>query len=337
MASGADLWNVSATVAKGGVAPVEESLTRALSGEPNILEGSGNRILAVTVNALGDSTMNESHQSWRVEILCVMEPDVAALTRSIRELGAAGIRIKPRVQRVPDQDWLISSQSSGKPVNAGRFFVYASHYDGPKPGSAIELIVNAGPAFGTGTHESTYGCLIAVDDLAKRDRIRHPLDLGAGTGILSIAICRAWNCRVMGVDIDPRAVEFARSTARLNHVHRQVEFVVGDGCRHRKVFEGKPYDLIVANILAAPLIWMAKDIGRHVSPGGRVVLSGILTHQERRVFAAYRQIRMYLERRIRVGGWTTLMLRRPHREARHTRVHGPRRISPPGLSEVGLF
>ena len=316
MASGANLWNVRATVAKGAVARVEESLTRALSCRGSVLEGPGDRILAVTANALGDDAADGPHRLWRVEILCAMEPDAAALAHSARELAAVGIGMEPRARRVPDRDWALFSRSSSEPVRVGRFFVRASDYDGPRPGGAIELIVNGGPAFGTGAHESTRGCLIAIDDLAKRRRIRRPLDLGTGTGILAMAMCRAWNRRVLGVDVDPQAVGFARRVARVNRLRRRVEFVTGDGCRHERVSGGGPYDLIAANILAAPLIGMAKDVGRRVSPGGRVILSGILTHQERRVLAAYRRNRMRLEKRIVLGGWTTLVLRRPPRDAR---------------------
>ena len=242
-------------------------------------------VLAVTSNALNDSATIESHQLWRVELLCSEEPDVSDLASSIRELGDAGITIKPRIQRVPDRDWVVSSQQASQPVRAGRYFVHASHYKGPKPPGAVTLVVNAGPAFGTGTHESTYGCLIALDDLAKRVRIKRPLDLGAGSGILSMAVCRTWNCRVLGVDIDPRAVAFAHTTSLFNHLHRQIDFLVSNGCRHRRVSERKPYDLIIANILAAPLMWMAGDIGQHLAPGGRVILSGLLRQQERRVLA----------------------------------------------------
>ena len=322
MASGANLWSVRATVPQGAVVRVEESLTRALCGPESVLEGPGDRVLAVTANALGDDTTDGPHRLWRVDVLCATEPDAAALARSVRELDAAGIGMKPRVRRVPDRDWSIPSRSSSEPVRAGRFFVRASDHDGPRPGGAIELIVNGGPAFGTGKHESTRGCLIAIDDLAKRKRgVGRSLDLGTGTGILAMAMCRVWNRRVLGVDVDPRAVEFARRGAGINRLRHQVEFVVGDGCRHRRISEGGPYDLIVANILAAPLIAMARDIGPLVSPGGRVILSGILTHQERRVFAAYRRNRVRLERRIELGGWTTLVLRRPPRDARPRAAH----------------
>ena len=322
MASGANLWSVRATVPQGAVARVEESLTRALCGPEGVLEGPGDRILAVTANALGDDTTDGPHRLWRVDVLCATEPDAAALARAARELAAAGIGMKPRVRRVPDRDWSIPSRSSSEPVRAGRFFVRASAHDGPRPGGAVELIVNGGPAFGTGTHESTRGCLIAIDDLAKRERgVERPLDLGTGTGILAMAMCRVWNRRVLGVDVDPRAVDFARRVAGVNRLRHRVEFVVGDGCRHRRVSAGGPYDLIVANILAAPLIAMARDVGPRVSPGGRVILSGILTHQERRVFAAYRRNRVRLERRIELGGWTTLVLRRPPGGARPPAAH----------------
>ena len=110
MASGANLWNVRATVAKGAVDRVEESLIRALGGRGGVLEGPGDRILAVTANALGDDATDGPHRLWRVEVLCAMEPDPAALARSMRELGAVGIGMEPRVRRVPDRDWSISSR-----------------------------------------------------------------------------------------------------------------------------------------------------------------------------------------------------------------------------------
>ena len=332
-----DLWNVTVTVAQSDVGRVEESLARALGGHAYVLNGPGDTVLAITTNALTDSAKTEAHRLWRVDILCADEPDVGALAQSIRELGNSGITVKPRVERVLHQDWVRASQSTYKPIRAGRFFVHPSHHTGAPTTGAVELIVDAGPAFGTGTHESTFGCLIALDDLAKRDRIECPLDLGAGTGILSMAMSRAWNCPVLGVDIDPRAVAFARSTAVINRLHRQIDFVVSNGCRHHKVFKGKPYDLVVANILADPLVWMARDIKRHLAPGGRVILSGLLQRQERRVLAPYRLNRMYLENRIRIRGWSTLVLRRPSKAIRRTLPHRVSRVAVPEISEVGFF
>ena len=337
MATDVDLWTVAVTIARNDLAQAEESLTRALSGDADLLDGDSDTVLAVTSNALSDSATIEAHQLWRVEIMCSEEPDVSALASSIRELGDAGITVKPRIQRVPDRDWVVSSQQSSKPVRAGRFFVHASHYKGVIPPGAVTLTVNAGPAFGTGTHESTYGCLIALDDLAKRLRIKRPLDLGAGSGILSMAVCRTWNCRVLGVDIDPRAIEFAQTAARLNHLHRKIDFAMSNGCYHHRVSKNKPYDLIVANILAAPLIWMARDIGKHLAPGGRVILSGLLRQQERRVLFPYRFNRMVLEKRIRIRGWSTLVLRGPSRAMRKTIPRPASRNSFPESSEVSFF
>ena len=337
MATDVDLWTVAVTIARNDLARVEESLTRALSGKTDLLDGDSDTVVAVTSNALSDSATIESHQLWRIELMCSKEPDVGALARSIRELGDGGITVKPRIQRVPDRDWVVSSQQTSQPVRAGRFFVHAGHYKGAKPPGAVTLTVNAGPAFGTGTHESTYGCLIAIDDLAKRVRIKRPLDLGAGSGILSMAVGRTWNCRVLGVDIDPRAVAFAQTTAQLNHLHRQIEFAVSNGCRHHRISRNKPYDLIVANILAAPLMWMARDIGQHLAPGGRVILSGLLRQQERRVLFPYRFNRMILEKRIRIRGWSTLVLRGPSSAMRKTLRRPASRNSLPEASEVSFF
>tara|TARA_B100000029_G_C17575892_1_gene958147 strand:- start:1467 stop:2480 length:1014 start_codon:yes stop_codon:yes gene_type:complete len=334
MTDGGNLWSVSATIARHAVTRVEETLTQALGGKSGPFEEAGDTILAVTTNALSDSAKVESHQLWRVEFLCRTEPDIEALARASRELDADGISLKPRIERVPDQDWVVASQQSNKPIRAGRYFVHASHFDGVRPPGAVRLVVDAGPAFGTGTHESTYGCLIALNDLAKRTQITSPLDLGTGTGILSMAVSKTWHCRVLAVDIDPQAVAFARVTAAQNNLRRQLEFVVSEGCRHHRVIRDKPYDLIVANILAGPLIWMAGDIGRHLAPGGRVILSGLLQHQERRVLAPYRLNRMVLEKRIRIRGWSTMMLRTPSRTRHKTLSRPTAPVTLPGSSEV---
>ena len=334
MTNNGNLWSVSATIPQHHLTRVEETLTQALSDEPGLLDKIGDTILAVITNAISNSAVVESHQLWRVEFLCSEEPDIEDLARAGRELNDTGISIKPRIQRVPNQDWVVASQQTNKPVRAGRYFVHASHYGGAKPPGAIRLVVDAGPAFGTGTHESTYGCLIALDDLAKRTHISNPLDLGTGTSILSMAVSRTWRCRVLAVDIDPCAIEFARVTATLNNLQRHIELMVSEGCQHHRVIRGKPYDLIVANILAGPLIWMAGDIGRHLAPGGRVILSGLLQHQERRVLAPYRLNRMVLEKCIRIKGWSTLMLRAPSRLRRKSisRPIGP--VSLPDSSEI---
>lgn len=337
MASDSDLWKVSVAVRRRDVAHVEALLANALGGQSYALDGPGECVLAVTANALADTAKAEPHQLWRIEVLCADEPDIEALAEPIRSLADAGITIKPRVERVPSQDWLLTSQSSFQPIRAGRFFVHPSHAP-PLPGTgALNLMINAGPAFGTGTHESTFGCLIALDDLAKRKRVLNPLDLGSGSGILSMAIARTWNCRVLGVDVDPRAIEFARTTAAMNQLHRQVTFFVSNGCRNYQVLKHRPYDLIVANILADPLIWMASDIKRHLAPGGRVILSGILRHQEQRVLGPYRLHRLFLEKRVRIRGWSTLVLRSPGRGAFRSSHGAARSSAAPEISEVSFF
>ena len=314
-----NLWRITATVARDHVTRVEESVGRALGGDAYAEDGPGEAVLAVTTLALTENPRSEAHRLWRVEFLCRQEPDVAALGQSIRELATSEISIKPRIERVAPQDWVRSVQSKYKPVRAGRFLVSPSHHAGRPTTGAIHLMVDAGPAFGTGTHESTLGCLVALDDLAKRDKFERPLDLGAGTGILSMAMSRAWHCQVLGVDIDPHAIAYARATVRLNQLHQRVQFVEADGCRHSRVVAGTPYDLIVANILADPLVWMANDIKRHLAPGGRVILSGLLRHQERQVLAPYRIGRLMLENCFRIRGWSTLVLRKSGKKSDRVR------------------
>lgn len=170
--------------------------------------------------------------------------------------------------------------------------------------------MDAGRAFGNGRHETTYGCLLALDHLAKTRRYRQPLDLGCGAGVLALAMARLWRVPVVATDIDPWAVAVARDNARRNHLHPWVRPLLSDGFAHPNLAAGAPYDLIMANILARPLQRLAPAIAQHLAPGGRVVLSGLLAKQDAQVRAAYMAQGLYLRRRRLLGEWLTLELTR---------------------------
>lgn len=246
--------------------------------------------------------------TWRVEASFSQRPDKKALKAFLTEHGAGDCDLA--FGDVPQADWVAITQSNLHPVRAGRFFVHGSHDREHAHSNRWAIEIDAGQAFGTAHHGSTLGCLVAIDDLAKREPVQNVLDIGTGTGVLAIAAARAWNACAIATDIDPIAVNVARANFRLNGTSGQTTAITASGLRHRLIRNGGPYDLIIANILARPLKDMARDIARITRTGGIVILSGITKKQAEGVAAAYRAACFTHLRRFTVSDWVTLVLRR---------------------------
>ncbi len=251
--------------------------------------------------------------AWSLEGYSEQAPDQVALRVAVALAAASVDRPPPEVTVVPlpATDWVAENQRSFRPIRVGRYFVHPSHFDGPVPASLIGLEVDAAAAFGTGEHATTQGCLLAFDRLARRRRIHRGLDLGCGTAILAIAMAHTWHTPVVAVDIDPQSVQVARTNVQTNRAGPWVRIAVSDGLNGDPVRRQQPYDLIAANILARPLRLMAGDLARALAPGGYAVLSGLLRHQERAVAGAYRAFGLMPFRRLEIGNWPTLVMRRP--------------------------
>jgi ribosomal protein L11 methyltransferase len=180
----------------------------------------------------------------------------------------------------------------------------------------VPIRLDAGMAFGTGRHETTRGCLIALDRLARRLRPRRMLDLGCGSGILAIAMAKLWPGEIVAADVDRDAVAVAKANAADNGVASRVAFVVSRGFASSGVRTAGPYDLIAANILAAPLVRMAPALTKQLLPGGTAVLSGLLDGEKAAVLAAYAKLSVAPVDEIGLDGWATLVVRRrPGRRA----------------------
>src|ERR1700678_1133660 len=164
------------------------------------------------------------------------------------------------VSLLPDQDWIKLSQEGLPPVRAGRFFVYGAHDKGRVPHGVIPMRIEAGLAFGTGHHETTALCLRVLSDLAKSRRYHNVADIGCGTGLLAIGAAKLWKRSVTASDIDPVAVEVARENAAANGVGPLIRAVTADGLVNPTLAARAPYDLIFANIIAGPLIFLAPQI-----------------------------------------------------------------------------
>lgn len=245
--------------------------------------------------------------NWRVEAFLVDDAE--------RDLGA---ELAPhfaiplptfRSEEVPDLNWVAMSQAALPPVEAGRFVVHGSHDRnriGRRPNA---ILIDAGEAFGTAHHATTLGCLLAIDRLARLGAHRNILDLGCGSGVLAIAASKALpRARIIATDMDAQSIEVATGNARNNGAAGRIRFAVARGLADPEVRRRAPYDLIVANILAGPLISMAPRIAHAVTQKGTLVLSGLLVYQAAEVIAAYRACGFALRRHDRIVGWSTLTL-----------------------------
>jgi len=213
------------------------------------------------------------------------------------------------IERLLPEDWVARAESMRAPVRAGRFIVHGRHHRGKVSRSRNAIEIDAGLAFGTAHHATTRGCLIALDRLSRRTRPRRVLDVGTGTGILAIAAARAFNVPVLASDIDPIAAATAAANARMNAVGAKVKVLTAAGLSHPRLRRAS-VDLLFANILLNPLLALAPAFAGAVRPGGICVLSGLLDAQARQVEARFRTLGFSLDSRIRLEGWTTLLLRR---------------------------
>lgn len=263
-------------------------------------------------SAMAVSAFEGPGRVWTVEALAERTPAVPMLSEALGYAAAAAGIAVPEVTCLPlsDRDWLTENRRSFAPIRAGRYFIHPTVWDGPVPVSGIGICLDAATAFGSGAHGSTRGCLLALDWLARRERPGRVLDLGCGSGILAIAAARTWRCPVLAVDLDPEAVRVSRFNARCNGVNTLMLARLGDSVRQRRIAAEGPFDLVIANILARPLIAMARDLSGGLAPGAALILSGLTENQENGILAAYARLGQRLRRRFVVDGWATLMLSR---------------------------
>jgi ribosomal protein L11 methyltransferase len=223
----------------------------------------------------------------------------------------------PSVEELGEADWVTMSQSGLQPIRAGRFYVHTPMYRNVPPG-LVSFEIDASLAFGTGQHATTSGCLETLDRL-ERDgaRFRNIADIGTGTGLLAFAALALWpDAKCIATDIDAIAVEVAQDNAAINgvklgHGPGELLLAVADGMDSPLLTARTPFDLIIANILAGPLIELADDFAKALAPGGTLVLAGLLDMQAGAVIAAYEEFGLSLANRGS-GEWPVLVLIRQH-------------------------
>jgi ribosomal protein L11 methyltransferase len=256
---------------------------------------------------------DHSTGAWRIEGVRAVGAKQRELTAGLA-LAAAATGVTATATYVPTHadGWLERTRAAFPEQLIGESFaIRGTHLTGPpRPGRTI-LVLDAGVAFGSGEHNSTRGCLIAFERAISRYHPRRILDMGTGSGILAMASAKRLHRPVLAADIEAWSVRVTRENARLNQVHRLVRSVLADGWRSAVARHHAPYDLVFGNILARPLRLMARDLARHLAPGGIAILAGLLHGQARDVLAAHRRVGLVLERMIHLEPWTTIIVRKP--------------------------
>lgn len=247
---------------------------------------------------------DEDKGIWRIDGFPTTDDEAERMAAILRDHG--GLEVV--VEKLADADWLAMSLSGLPPVEAGRFFVYGAHDQGKVPEGRVNLKIDAGAAFGTGHHGTTVGCLEAFDNLLKTESFQKVLDVGCGTGVLAIAAARTGTPIAVGTDIDEPSARIANENAEINDA--KCDFYFADGLSDPRIAQHLPYDLVFANILAAPLVELAPEIGAALKSGGVAILSGLLRTQEERVLDAYLPLGFVVEQTIHHDAWSALQLRK---------------------------
>jgi ribosomal protein L11 methyltransferase len=248
---------------------------------------------------------------WQVQAYFDGKPSKADIALLEKRLGSG----KAIVEQLPDSDWLTLSQQSVAPVHAGRFYVHTASNRGTVPKGAKTFQIDAGQAFGTGNHETTSGCVAMLDRMKQRGtRFGHIADIGTGTGLLAFAALHLWpRALATASDIDPVSIDVTAENAAINAVRLgtfpgEVALCVASGTDHPMIRARAPYDLIIANILAGPLIELAPSFAEIIDDGGTLILAGLLDTQAAAVIAAYRSFGFRLAERADSGDWPCLRL-----------------------------
>jgi len=270
---------------------------------------------AIAAHCLAISfTLDEDRNVWVIEGYA--EPGtLGGLANSLLIAEAVtGIQADLQRDQVQAGGWLARSYEGFPEQQIGqRFAIRGSHITAPAAPGRITITLDAGLAFGSGEHQSTRGCLLALERRHRQRRPARMLDLGTGSGVLAIACAKLWHQRVLATDIDARSVRVARENATRNQVGAALTVIKADGWQSAALKRAAPFDLILANILARPLAAMAGTLAAHLAPGGTAILAGLLTVQERWVLSAHRRHGLALQSRIRSGAWSNLVLRKPDR------------------------
>jgi ribosomal protein L11 methyltransferase len=263
----------------------------------------------------GSEVAEDKPDDWVLEAWLPRKPGKA----DKRAVAALFGKKAPEItaEKLPDADWLVVSQQGVEPIRAGRFHVHTPDFARVSEPGVIDFAIPASQAFGTGHHATTAGCLAVLDAMKRQGVIvRNIADIGTGTGLLAFAALALWpRALATASDIDEICCIVVADNAAANRVPMgsgsgALTMLAAAGMDHPLLQARGPYDLLIANILAGPLVELADDFAGAVVPGGSVLLAGLLSEQEPHVRAAYRRAGFRLAARLVNGDWSILWLRR---------------------------
>lgn len=283
---------------------MEQPLQIMVVGEPAMLDAVE---LAVEEEVL---TITRSIDAVVPHLTLLVEQDQRVMLHEMIARAALPFKAPEiREMRLKDIDWVSKVQKDFPAFVMGPFYVHGSHATEDCPPNRMPLLIDAAAAFGTGEHATTALCLLALAaEKRTRPHVRHILDMGCGTAILAIGAARLWkNARISACDNDPVAVRVSAHNLRVNRVAARSEAFVSDGYKMRRA-KLRRQPVIVANILAKPLMKMARAASAQLEPDGTLILSGLLRSQEAMVLSAHRAQGRYLKRRMRRGQWSALVV-----------------------------
>ena len=274
----------------------------------------------------GSEITEHRPDDWQLELWLAHKPARRELA-AMRALFAGGAP-KPAIEHLPPTDWVTLSQAGIEPIREGPFHVHTPDHAALSQPGIRDFVIPASQAFGTGQHATTAGCLAMLATMKRRGVIvRNLADIGTGTGLLAFAALHLWpRARATASDIDAVCGPVVATNADANGVQLgdsagRMAMVIAPGMDHPLLAASAPYDLLIANILAGPLVELAPAFAAAVAPGGQVLLSGLLTTQEPAVRAAYAHAGLRLAARMTRGDWSVLWLRRrAYAGTRATRV-----------------
>ncbi len=275
----------------------------------------------------------EVGSGWEVSAYFENKPLKSEITL-LQSLVPSAKALKPKVELLPDEDWVTISQAGLDPVRAGRFYIHTSTNKGKIPAQAKAFLIEASQAFGTGGHDTTAGCLDMLDRLKSAGaRFDHIVDIGTGTGLLAFAALHLWpRAYVTASDIDPISVDVAAENAAVNGIMLgqqpgRLALCAAPGTDHEMIARRGPYDLVIANILAGPLIELAPALSIILRDGGSLILAGLLGTQVDTVGNAYRAQGLRVVKQGGSAEWPCLHLRKRARFGWQRRVRTNGRTS----------
>jgi ribosomal protein L11 methyltransferase len=272
--------------------------------------GTAEEAFSDIATSVSNFETDEENGIWSFELIFDAKPEMADLERRMMVISALHNIATPEIllAQLQQEDWLSQVARDFPPLSIGRFFVHGAHVlEAPRAGQ-IAIQVDAGAAFGSGEHGTTRCCLAALEWLSHSRTFPKVLDMGTGSGILAIAAAKLWKTDILAVDLDPVSVRVTAENTCVNQVQKFIKTGVSDGYSSGQVQRGAQYDLIIANILARPLIAFAKDLSENLADGGVAVLSGLLVSQSKHVLAAHRMHGLSLKRKFVYQDWCTLVI-----------------------------